>query len=195
MKLIKEIISWVIPILVGLLIALLVKNYLFQVVRVDGTSMQPNLENNERVFVWKPEKIKRLSVIVFDAHGEDPVATQSTDYVKRVIGLPGDTINYRDGVLYVNGKEVPQKFISENQRKQGTGANWSLASIAKKYGWDKGPTEVPADSYFVLGDHRSVSNDSRYWGFVKKSKIDGTVKAPFWLSKDAQHNINDLAQN
>ena len=145
------------------------------------------------MLVWKQAKIKRMSVIVFDAHGEDPAATQPVDYVKRVIGVPGDTISYKDGKLYVNDKEVPQKFIDEEQRTTGTG-NWTLSSIANKYGWAKNPVKVPKDSYFVLGDHRSVSNDSRYWGFVKKSKVMGVVKVPFWSHDEkAKKNINDLA--
>ncbi|ANZ69556.1 signal peptidase I [Pediococcus claussenii] len=194
MKTVRNILSWVIPIVVGLLIALLVRSYLFQIVRVDGTSMQPNLENNERVVVWKPATIKRMSVIVFDAHGEDPAATQPVDYVKRVIGLPGDTIKYHDGNLYVNDKKVPQSFINEEQRTKGTG-NWTLESIAKKYNWGNDPQKVPANSYFVLGDHRSVSNDSRYWGFVHKDKIMGVVKVPFWDNNKAKNNVNDLAQD
>ncbi|KRN94169.1 Signal peptidase I [Pediococcus stilesii] len=185
--------DWVLPIIIGLLVAFLVKTYLFQVVKVDGSSMQPNLQDSERVIVWKPAEIKRMSVIVFDAHGEDPAATQSVDYVKRVIGIPGDTISYNDGKLYVNDKQVPQKFIDEEQRTSGTG-NWTLESIANKYGWGKSPKKVPKDSYFVLGDHRSVSNDSRYWGFVKKSKVMGVVKVPFWSNNaKAKKNINDLA--
>ncbi|WP_367599898.1 signal peptidase I [Pediococcus pentosaceus] len=185
--------DWILPIVIGLLVALLVKTFLFQFVKVDGSSMQPNLQDSERVLVWKPMEVKRMSVIVFDAHGEDPAATEPVDYVKRVIGVPGDTISYKDGKLYVNDKLVPQKFIDEEQRTTGTG-NWTLASIANKYGWAKGPKKVPKDSYFVLGDHRSVSNDSRYWGFVKKSKVMGVVKVPFWSKNDqAKKNINKLA--
>ncbi|AVL02263.1 signal peptidase I [Pediococcus pentosaceus] len=185
--------DWILPIVIGLLVALLVKTFLFQFVKVDGSSMQPNLQDSERVLVWKPMEVKRMSVIVFDAHGEDPAATEPVDYVKRVIGVPGDTISYKDGKLYVNDKLVPQKFIDEEQRTTGTG-NWTLASIANKYGWAKSPKKVPKDSYFVLGDHRSVSNDSRYWGFVKKSKVMGVVKVPFWSKNDqAKKNINKLA--
>lgn len=185
--------DWILPIVIGLLVALLVKTFLFQFVKVDGSSMQPNLQDSERVLVWKPMEVKRMSVIVFDAHGEDPAATEPVDYVKRVIGVPGDTISYKDGKLYVNDKLVPQKFIDEEQRTTGTG-NWTLTSIANKYGWAKSPKKVPKDSYFVLGDHRSVSNDSRYWGFVKKSKVMGVVKVPFWSKNDqAKKNINKLA--
>ncbi|AMV60526.1 Signal peptidase I [Pediococcus damnosus] len=196
MKTLKSIMSWVVPILIGLIIALLVRSFLFEIVRVDGTSMEPNLLNNERVFVMKQEKIKHLSVIVFDAYGADPEAAPGTEYVKRVIGMPGDKISYKDGNLYVNNKLVPQKFINTYQRENGTAigaeANqWSLASVAKARGWGNNPETVPAGQYFVMGDHRSVSNDSRYWGFVKKNEVMGVVKVPFWGSSSAKKNIND----
>ncbi len=161
--------------------------------RVDGPSMEPNLINNERLVVWKQAKIKHLSVIVFDAYGEDPTATKpKTDYVKRVIGLPGDTVSSKDGNIYVNGKVVPQKFISMKERTAGTG-NWSLKTLSKS--WDKNThaTKVPKGEYFVLGDHRSVSNDGRYWGFVPKKKIVGVAKTLFWeTNKTKRTNVNSL---
>lgn len=92
MKVFRQTMSWVIPIVIGLLIALLIKQFLFQIVRVDGPSMLPNLQNNERVFCLKTAKIHRGSVIVFDANGVDPQVATKTDYVKRVIGVPGDTV-------------------------------------------------------------------------------------------------------
>ncbi|AVL01116.1 signal peptidase I [Pediococcus inopinatus] len=192
----KSILSWVVPILIGLIIALLVRSFIFEIVRVDGTSMEPNLVNNERVFVMKQDKIKHLSVIVFDAYGADPEAAPGTEYVKRVIGMPGDKISYKDGNLYVNNKLVPQKFINSYQKTNGTAigaeANeWTLASVAKARGWGNNPETVPAGEYFVMGDHRSVSNDSRYWGFVKKSEVMGVVKVPFWGSSSAKKNVNN----
>lgn len=105
MKALKEIVSWIVPIVIGLLVALLIKDFVFQLVRVDGPSMQPNLENNERVLVYKQSQIRRGSVVVFDAHGVDPQAVAKTDYVKRVIGKPGDTVSANNGNLYVNDKK------------------------------------------------------------------------------------------
>lgn len=185
MKALKEILSWIVPIAIGLLAALLIKNYVFQLVRVDGPSMQPNLENNERVLVSKRSTIHRGSVIVFEAQGVDPQVTTSTDYVKRVIALPGDTVSSKNGVIYVNGKKTDQSYIGTSERTTGTG-NWNLQSISVENQWQKnqGATKVPKGEYFVLGDHRSVSNDGRYWGFVPKNKILGVVKVPFW-NRDA----------
>lgn len=201
MKAFREILSWVIPILVGLLIAVGIRTYWFTMVKVDGSSMEPNLTSNERVFVFRTDKIEtskihRGSVIVFDAYGEDPSATENKDYVKRVIGMPGDTVSAVDGVIKVNGKAVNQDYISESEQKATNTINdvdnWqSLAQLGNRQGWEGDKTiKVPAGKYFVLGDHRSVSNDSRYWGFVDDDKVLGVVKVPFWGSETKRDNIN-----
>lgn len=197
MKALKEILSWIVPIAIGLLAALLIKNYVFQLVRVDGPSMQPNLEDNERVMVTKRSTIHRGSVVVFEAQGVDPQVTTSTDYVKRVIALPGDTVTSKDGVIYVNGKKTSQSYIGTSERTTGTG-NWNLQSISVQNQWQKnqGATKVPKGEYFVLGDHRSVSNDGRYWGFVPKDKILGVVKVPFWnRNTTKKDNVNTFWKN
>ena len=182
--------GWVWPVVIGLLIALLINTFLLSLVKVDGLSMYPNLQNNERVIMLKHAKIKRDTVVVFSAKGVDdrPGVTDVTKYVKRVIGLPGDKIEYKnDGKLYVNGKFQSQGYITTEQQKEGT---LSIASAE-----DKGVTlgtgrsfTVPKDEYFVLGDNREVSNDSRSYGFVPRSKILGVVKVPFW--NDAHEYIN-----
>ena len=192
MKAFRETMSWIVPIVIGLLIALLIKQFVFQIVRVDGPSMEPNLVNNERVFCLKTAKIHHGSVVVFDANGADPQVAQKTDYVKRVIGMPGDKVQSKNGNIYVNGKKINQNYISMDQRKAGTG-DWTLKSISVQNSWLKhnGTTTVPKGEYFVLGDHRSVSNDGRYWGFVPKSKIDGVVKVPSWSgTKTTRQNVN-----
>lgn len=192
MKAFKELMSWIVPIAIGLLLALLIKQFAFQFVRVDGPSMQPNLQNNERVVCLKQAKIHRGSVVVFDASGVDPQVSVKTEYVKRVIGLPGDTVEAKNGNLYVNGKKVDQSYISKSERSSGTGT-WTLHSISQENSWvlHNGAYKVPKGEYFVLGDHRSVSNDSRYWGFVPKSKIVGVVKVGFWnRTQPAKNNIN-----
>ncbi|WP_373841541.1 signal peptidase I [Limosilactobacillus sp.] len=192
MKSFRQVMSWVVPIVIGLLIALLIKQFFFQIVRVDGPSMQPNLQNNERVFCLKRSQIRHGSVVIFNADGVDPQVAIKTDYVKRVIGLPGDTVRSKNGNIYVNNKEINQNYISMKQRDAGTG-NWDLKSISVQNSWLKhnGATKVPAGEYFVLGDHRSVSNDGRYWGFVPKSKIDGVVKVPSWTgTTTTRQNVN-----
>ncbi len=188
------ILSWVVPIAVGLILALLLKQYVVTIARVDGPSMEPNLVNNERLVVWRRSQVKHLSVIVFDAHGEDPEATKpGTDYVKRVIGLPGDTVSSKNGNIFVDGKKINQNFISSYERTSGTG-NWDLQTLSKSWANNTGSVKVPKGYYFVLGDHRSVSNDSRYWGFVEQKKVVGVAKTfPWGTTKTERTNVNDLA--
>ncbi|HJA73565.1 MAG TPA: signal peptidase I [Candidatus Limosilactobacillus faecipullorum] len=213
MKAFKQVMSWVIPVVIGLLIAFLIRAFVLQPVRVDGPSMLPNLQNNERVITWKQAKIHRGSVVVFVANGVDTTNsfTKKTFYVKRVIGIPGDTVSYRNGNLYVNGKKIRQDYISKYQRTKGTErnvigstditsnqGNWNLKTLSTQNGWLKnnGATKVPKDEYFVLGDHRNVSNDSRYYGFVPRKKIVGVVHVGFWSGNQTKKsNVNDEWKN
>lgn len=171
------------PIVVGLTIGLIGVNFVASPVTISGDSMQPNLQNNQIVMVNKQGEIKRGEVVVFNAYGVDPNATTPDEkYIKRIIGVPGDTVSDVNGVLRVNGKVVDQSFISENEQVATNNrvGDWtSLAELGQSQNW-QGPIsgKVPAGCYFVLGDHRSISNDSRYWGFVPKNKISGTVWAP-----------------
>lgn len=194
MKTVRNILSWLLPIIVALVVVLLVRTYGFEIVKVDGDSMAPNLADQERMVVVKPLTVKRLSVIVFDAYGEDPSATPNTNYVKRVIGLPGDRITSQNGHLYINRHLVKQTFISASERFSGTG-NWTLQSLAQAHHWQYQGAVVPQGHYFVLGDHRSVSEDSRAWGYVDAKKVMGVVKVPFWQTTATyRHNINQMAQ-
>ena len=171
------------PIFLGLTIGLIGVNFVASPVTISGDSMQPNLQNNQIVMVNKQGEIKRGEVVVFNAYGVDPNATTPDEkYIKRIIGVPGDTVSDVNGVLRVNGKVVDQSFISENEQVATNNrvGDWtSLAELGQSQNW-QGPIsgKVPAGYYFVLGDHRSISNDSRYWGFVPKNKISGTVWAP-----------------
>ncbi|RRK11342.1 signal peptidase I [Lactiplantibacillus garii] len=203
MKTFKNIMSWVLPIAIGLILALLIRQFWFTMVKVDGTSMQPNLQNNERVVAFKTSKIKAGSVVVFDAYGLDPDQTaKNAVYVKRVIGMPGDSVRYTsNGQLYVNNKLVKQSYLKNNYQ-QTTGSfmanshskvtGWNLVSLSHDQGWKKSVTtnKVPKGYYFVMGDHRSVSNDSRYWGLVPKNKMIGVVKA--WPWQNRKQYINNF---
>ncbi|MDV7757551.1 signal peptidase I [Liquorilactobacillus mali] len=181
----KNIMSWVWPIIIGLILAFIVKTFLFSFANVVGDSMAPNLKAGEHVALLKTAKIKRNSIIIFNAYGidtQEPNVTPKTKYIKRVIGLPGDKIEYRNnGTLYVNNKLVSQAYISKKQQSIGTLTLSTALSPAQgvTLGTNKSFT-VPKGKYFVLGDNRKISNDSRYYGFVPKTKILGVVKAFIW---------------
>lgn len=178
--------SWVFPIVVAVALVLAAKAFIAEPMRVSGPSMSPNLINDERMIVFKCLEPKRGSVITFQAKGVDPAAYKQTIYVKRVIGLPGDAVESKKGQIYVNGKIINQSYISASQRTKGTGS-WTFSSLAKKHVWLKyqRAAKVPDNCYFVLGDNRSVSEDSRIFGFVPKSSVIGVAKVSMVSGKNA----------
>ena len=180
---VKNIIGWIIPILIGIIVAMVLNTFIITMIKVSGDSMYPNLYNNEHVVAIKIKDVKPNSVIVFNAMGVDTdnkEVNSKTKYVKRVIGMPGDTVEYtNNGNLYVNGNLVSQSYISKNQRIEGTLYLWKKEANGVTLGTHK-KFKVPLNTYFVLGDNRGNSNDSRYYGFVPKSKVVGVVYAFPW---------------
>ena len=163
----KDAREWVVSIVTALLAVLIIRSFLFTIIRVDGTSMTDTLQNNDRLFV---------TVLDMKLHGPDRfdvVITHYDDtrkeYVKRIIGLPGDTLEVRSGVLYVNGEAYDEPFLSPERI-----VNYSLPQ------YDFGPIEVPEGSYFVMGDNRDNSRDSRRVGFLSEDKIVGKVRYIIW---------------
>ncbi len=158
-------IAWFRDLMLSVLIALLVILFLYRPVKVEGTSMMPSLFDQERLFInqfsykFGLGQIQRGDTVVF-WFPED--TTKS--YIKRVIGLPGDTIAVQDGYVIVNGKKLTENYVPTDYRDD------------RPYP----PTIVPPGEYFVLGDHRISSNDSRAWGFVPKSYIYGKAVFVFW---------------
>jgi signal peptidase I len=157
--------AWLRDLMLSVLIAVLVILFLYRPVKVEGTSMMPNLLDQERLFInqfsykFGLGRIERGDTVVF-WFPED--TTKS--YIKRVIGLPGDTVAVEDGWVWVNGKKLEENYVP------------------KEYRDDRPYTThvVPPDRYFVLGDHRSSSNDSRAWGFVPRNYIYGKAVFVFW---------------
>jgi signal peptidase I len=158
-------ISWFRDLMLSVLIAVLVILFLYRPVKVEGTSMMPSLFDQERLFInqftykFKLGDIKRGDTVVF-WYPED--TTKS--YIKRVIGLPGDTVEVDDGYVLINGRKLEESYVPLEYRDD--------RSYAKRV--------VPPDEYFVLGDHRVSSNDSRAWGFVPRNYIYGKAVFVFW---------------
>lgn len=153
----------------ALMIAVLVMVFVVQPVKVEGTSMLPRLHDGERIFVnkliyyddyrWAP-KIERGDIVVF-WFPNDPYKS----YIKRVIGLPGDTVEVQEGVVRVNGRPIEEAYLDPR-------LNLSHGSFA--------PIAVRANYYFVMGDNRDNSSDSRRWGLVPKKYIYGKALFRYW---------------
>ncbi len=113
--------------------------------------------------------IRRGDVVVFKFPAEP-----ETDYIKRIVGLPGDTIEVRDGYLYVNGALINEPYVDASYRR----------------GESYGPTRVPLENYFAMGDHRNMSADSRVWGFVPKSLVKGRALLIWWSYQEDSVEAN-----
>lgn len=153
----------------ALMIAALVVVFIVQPVKVEGTSMLPRLHDGERIFVnkliyyeeyrWAP-KVDRGDIVVF-WFPDDP----SKSYIKRVIGLPGDTVEVRDGVVRVNGSELDEPYLDKK------------LSLSPR---SQAPVQVKPGYYFVMGDNRDNSSDSRTWGLVPKKYVYGKALFRYW---------------
>lgn len=197
MKNFKSVLSWLIPIAVGLIAAFLINMFVYVGVTVSGDSMLETLKDRERVSVIKTATIHRGSVVAFDARDEDPgIQPGQKYYIKRVVGVAGDTVESKDGVIYVNEKKINQTYLSNYNLKSGTGT-WTLETLSSgdsefktniSYWADGKATKVPAGQYFVLGDNRSESEDSRYFGFVEKQHMLGVAFVNVWDS--GRNNVN-----
>ena len=155
--------SWVRDLLISLALSAFVIIFLYQPVKVEGTSMWPGLEDQERIFinkfVYHLEPIERGDIVVFH-YPRDPAKS----YIKRVIGVAGDRVRITDGTVFVNGIALNESYVPEDY-----GDRRSMAE-----------TVVPPDSFFVLGDHRSMSNDSREFGSVERKYIYGKAVFVYW---------------
>ncbi len=152
MKYVKE----YLPYVVIIVCVILIRIYVISPVQVDGSSMVPTLQDNQILLLQKYDrKFHRFDIVVLK-YGKDKL-------VKRIIGLPGETVSYQENQLYINGTRIEEPFLPENIKTN----DFDLTSI--------GYNKIPQDYYFVVGDNRSDSLDSRYIGLIPKKYIEGTV--------------------
>ncbi len=158
-----EIRVWTRDLLIAIGLALVIIVFLYQPVKVEGTSMAPLLSDQERIFinkfVYRFEPIQRGDVVVFWYPLD-----RTKSFIKRVVGLGGETVEIRQGAVYVNGIVVPEPYVPRQYEDLS----------------DFGPVRVPKDSYFVMGDHRISSNDSRVFGPVASRYIYGRAVFAYW---------------
>lgn len=144
-----------VPYIVITMIVILIRMFIISPVRVDGTSMYPTLSNNEFLLLSKyDQSYDRFDIVVLKYRNER--------LVKRIIGLPGETVEYKNNTLYINGKEMEEPFINTNTD------DFNLNEL----GYDK----IPENYYFVVGDNRGSSLDSRMIGLISKKDLQGTIK-------------------
>ncbi|MEC0365354.1 signal peptidase I sipS [Bacillus subtilis] len=165
----KTILEWAKAIVIAVVLALLIRNFIFAPYVVDGESMEPTLHDRERVFVNMTVKyigeFDRGDIVVLN--GDD------VHYVKRIIGLPGDTVEMKNDQLYINGKKVDEPYLAANKKR--------AKQDGKPLTDDFGPVKVPDNKYFVMGDNRRKSMDSRNGlGLFTKKQIAGTSKFVFY---------------
>jgi len=159
----RELRSWTRDLAVALGLAIVIMIFLYQPVKVEGTSMNPLLSDQERIFInkfiYRFEPIERGDVIVFWYPLD-----RSKSFIKRVVGLPGESVEIRAGNVFVNGRELPDQYVPSGYLD---GSNYASRRL-------------PQDEYFVMGDHRDSSNDSRVFGSVPRQFIYGKAVFAYW---------------
>lgn len=152
---------------------LMIRYFVLSPIVVDGASMTPTLEDEDLILVNKLSVVDRFDVIVFQGKNDE------TLYVKRVIGVPGDSIEYVDDVLYINGTAYEEPYLNSLKEQYPYRKLVGNLSFEKLYGMDT----IPKNCYFVLGDNRIDSNDSRYphtIGLISTEQILGEVEMIFY---------------
>jgi len=155
-----KVVNKIIPYIITVALVLIIRNYFFIPILVNGDSMDPTFADGELLIlnriVYRTKDIERFDIIVFDYTEDKPL-------VKRIVGLPGEKVEYKDSNLYINDKLVEEGFIRTNT------IDFIISELDEEV--------VPDGYYFVVGDNRNNSTDSRSIGFVKKNKIMGKVNA------------------
>ncbi|WP_153462542.1 signal peptidase I [Sediminibacillus terrae] len=171
----NEWLDWVKALLIAGLLAVIVRMFLFAPIVVDGPSMLPTLHNGDHMIVNKFNYLvgepDRFDIVVFHA-------TAQKDYIKRVIGVPGDHVEVKDDTLYINGEAVEEPFLeSAKQMMEGNQhytVDFSLEELPGGY------DEVPENHLLVLGDNRGNSTDSRLLGMISYDQLVGEVQLLYW---------------
>ncbi|SYZ78409.1 signal peptidase I [Trichococcus shcherbakoviae] len=166
----REALNLILSVVIAFVLFIVIRTYLFYPFQVVGDSMVPTLETGDRLILNKLADIDRFDIVVFPA----PDGTDE-EYVKRIIGLPGDEITYFQDELYINGEKIEEHYLEplRETSDQALTGDFTLFSLT-------GEATVPEDMYFVLGDNRNVSKDSRVFGFIPAAQIEGTADLRLW---------------
>ncbi|MGI6449355.1 MAG: signal peptidase I [Desulfitobacteriia bacterium] len=159
----KSVMEWVVIIAVAFVLSIVIRNFVIDTRIVPTGSMLPTIQLQDRLIVdrifYKFDSFQRGDIIVFEAPES---AQEDLDLVKRLIGLPGEKVEIKNGKVFINDQALYEPYIRETPD------------------YDYGPVTVPPNSYFMLGDNRRESKDSHIWGFLPKDKILGKVWVRYW---------------
>jgi signal peptidase I len=187
-------------IVIAVILALFIRTFVVQAFKIPTGSMENNLLIGDHLLVNKmvyapamsgierallpTSSIKRGDVIVFK-YPEEP----DRDFIKRVIGLPGETLEVREKKVYINGKPLDEPYVHFLQPPSSS-SEWSEVTsfdVRERYG----PVTVPADQYFMMGDNRDNSQDSRYWGFLPRDLVKGKALVIYWSYEAGREDYQD----
>lgn len=169
----NELWEWIKVIVIALILAMLLRFFLLTPIVVDGLSMMPTLHDSDKMLVnklsYKIGEPERFDIVVFHA-------PEGKDYIKRVIGLPGDKIEYKNDMLYVNGKAIEEPYLEEYKRQVIDGPLTDPFALKEVTGQET----VPEGHLFVMGDNRRASKDSRHIGVISLDNVIGTTRMVIW---------------
>lgn len=174
----REILDMVLYVVVLIVIFTLIRQFLFVPVSVDGPSMLPTLEHGDRLILTKVGDVTRFDVVVFPAPDEE-----ENQYIKRVIGVPGDSIEYIDDNLYINDQLIEEPYVDEMANSMEGYENYAMDFTLESL-TDGETATVPEGQYFVMGDNRPNSKDSRIFGFIDADNVIGVTDFRFWPLED-----------
>lgn len=183
--LINELVSIIFAVLVAVLIFLALRHYVLQPFQVEGSSMEPQLHNQDQMVMLRNNEIERFDVVVFP----DPRGSGDS-YVKRIIGQPGDELYFSNDTLYLNNQAVEEPYLKplKSETEGKFTEDFSL--------WDTlGLTQVPEGYYFVMGDNRPYSGDSRQFGLIQSEDIQGVTNFVYFpferFGKIEEYNLTE----
>ena len=187
-------------IVIAVILALFVRTFIVQAFKIPTGSMENNLLIGDHLlvnkFVFGPTEsraehallpvgeVKRLDIVVFK-YPQEP----ERDFIKRVIGLPGETVELREKKVYINGTPLDEPYVHFLAPPSGPSELHEVTSFDVRERF--GPVTVPADQYFMMGDNRDNSADSRYWGFLRRDYIKGKALVIYWSYESGREDYED----
>ncbi|USK92139.1 signal peptidase I [Rossellomorea marisflavi] len=169
----SESLEWIKALAIAIILVVIARSFLITPIVVEGASMNTTLQDKDRMIVTKIGDPKRFDIVVFHAK-------EQQDYIKRVIGLPGDTIEFKNDTLYVNGKAYDEPYL-DDQKMARAG---DLTEPFKLEDTAVGQKTVPEGTVFVMGDNRQNSEDSRMIGAIPMDQIVGKTNLIYYPFKD-----------